>query len=72
MDPEQLAKIDAALSDCLTHCAASDRPYTRLTNCLEALKANPSWTDAELVELQTRVIRVLLYQQRAGSEWRPD
>lgn len=64
MDAEQLAKIDAALSLCLDHCKRAARPYTWLSQYLEPLQSNGGWTEAEIIELQTRVIRVLLHEQR--------
>jgi hypothetical protein len=69
MDGEQQAKIDAALKDCLGRCQDSRHPYTRLSSYLEELKANAAWTPADIIELQTRVIRVLLYRQKnVGGE----
>jgi hypothetical protein len=64
MDAEQRAKIDAVLRECLDDCQGSRHPYTRLSTYFEGLKANPNWTPAEIIELQTRVIRILLHRQK--------
>jgi hypothetical protein len=72
MDSEQYAKIESAVDECLSVCAKADRPYVRLSAFLAKLNAD-GWTAAEIIELQTRVIRVLLYrhQQDEDSRNRP-
>jgi len=68
MDEEQLAKIESAMAECLELCRATDRPFMRLTAFLDKLKADTTWTDAERIELQTRVIRVLVYRMQGGAD----
>lgn len=62
------SKLSAALDECLRRCLASDRPYYELSQALNALKANPDWTPAEVVELQTRVIRALMGHWRGEDK----
>ena len=62
MDNAQLAKIETGVLNCLDECRAADQPYTRMSAYIEGLKANPDWTADEIVELQTQVIRALLFR----------
>ena len=59
MNEERLA---AALGECKRRCQSSDRPFYELSQALEAYKSDPAWTEAEVVDLQTRVIRMLMGQ----------
>jgi len=59
MDSVEYVKIESAVAACLAECRATDRPYLRLTSNIERLKAE-AWTDTEIIELQTRVVRKLL------------
>ena len=52
-------KIAAALEECSRRCVGSDRPFYQLSQALESYRARPEWTEAEVIELQTRVIRLL-------------
>jgi hypothetical protein len=65
-------KLATALDDCLRRCLASERPFYELSQRLNAYKANPDWTPAELVELQTRVIRDLMRRWRGSDESSPN
>jgi len=62
MNAEQNARIESALATCLDECRAKDRPFTRISEYIASLQADPAWTEAEIIELQTRVIRVLLFR----------
>jgi hypothetical protein len=62
MNAEQSAKIESALGSCLEECRATDRPYTRVSEFIAGLQGDPEWTPSEIIELQTRIIRVLLYR----------
>jgi hypothetical protein len=68
MDAEQNAKIEAGVVRCLDDCRA-ERPYSRLAEFIAGLRADPNWTSEEIVELQTQVIRALLF--RAGRQDEP-
>ena len=62
------SKLSAALDDCLRGCLVSDRPFFELSHALEVYKKDPAWTKAEVVELQTRVIRVLMGRWRGKDK----
>jgi hypothetical protein len=61
-------KLSAALDDCLRGCLVSDRPFSQLRHALDAYKSDPAWTQAEVVELQTRVIRALMGHWRGQDK----
>lgn len=67
MTPEQTAKIEAGVAACLERCQDSTRLYSSVTAFIEDLKRSADWTDKELIELQTRVIRILL-QRHHGDD----
>jgi len=71
MNAEQNAKIESALAACLDECRATDRPYTRVSEYIASLQEDPDWTLEEIIELQTRVIRVLLYRGGRPGEADP-
>jgi hypothetical protein len=62
------SKLSAALDECLRRCLAGDRPYYELSQALNGYKSNSDWSPAEVVELQTRVIRVLMGHWRGEDE----
>jgi hypothetical protein len=62
MDSDDHSKISSAVVDCLDECQATDRPYVCVSAFLDQLKAD-GWTDRDIMELQTQVIRELLDQQ---------
>ena len=62
MDEAQRAKIETGVLNCLDECRAADQPYSRLSAFIEGLKASPNWTADEIIELQTQVIRALLFR----------
>ena len=70
MTPEQTAKIEAGVAACLERCQNPARMYSSVAAFMEGLKADPAWTAAELIELQTRVIRILL-QRHHGNDSTP-
>jgi hypothetical protein len=61
MDQEKLA---AGVDRCLAECERSDRPFSCVAHFVEALASDPNWTEQEILELQTRVVRVILRQHR--------
>ena len=61
-------KLSAAPNDCLRRCLASDRPFYELSQALNGYKQDPDWTPAEVVELQTRVIRELMKGWRGTDQ----
>lgn len=60
MTPQQNAKIESGVSACLDRCRGTDRPYKELTAYIASLKVSQQWSDAEIIALQTQVIRLLL------------
>src|SRR5262245_18123310 len=62
MDEAQRAKIETGVVNCLDECRASDQPYSRVSAFIAGLKANPDWTAEEIIDLQTQVIRALLFR----------
>ena len=67
MSDEQNAKIDAGARDCLKECENLDRPFSRLVAFIRILEDDPNWTDREIIELLTRVIRTLMVRRSAGA-----
>ena len=72
MTAEQDIKIGSAAAACLEECGATDRPYSRVSAFIGGLQGDEDWSDAEIIELQTRVIKVLLYRYgNPGKKERP-
>ena len=53
-------KINQAAATCVAHAMGTKAPFSRVSEYIASLKADASWSDAELVEVQTRVIRQLM------------
>lgn len=64
MTPEQLAKIEEAATHCLSRCDNSHLPFTTVAQFIETLQADPTWTDREIIEMQTRVINAMLGKRK--------
>ena len=60
-------KIDAGVAACLEHCKQTDRPFSSVSAYIESLKHEPVWSDAEVIELQTRVIHALLHRAHPAN-----
>lgn len=60
------SKISKAANICLTRTLGTNRPFFQVKSYIEELKSDPNWTDSEIVEVQTRVIRDLM--QRFGTD----
>lgn len=60
MEQQQQTKVESAIQSCLDECRASHTPFTLLAEWLDNLKADPSWSEAELREFQVRVVRILM------------
>ena len=67
MDPKLTPKMEANVLACLKDCDASAAPYDVVNEYLENMKASPHWTEAEIGEFQTRVLRALLGRARKGD-----
>ena len=68
MNAEHTAKIESALQICLKECRKTDRPFTRVSEFIQTLRADAAWNDSEIIDLQTRVIRALLYRHGRPRE----
>jgi hypothetical protein len=72
LSSEQEERIKGGLSQCLAECRSTDGPFSRVSAYIQSLQEDPEWTDPEIIELQTRVIRALLYQRgRPGGDEDP-
>ena len=60
MNDELNAKIEAAVRESREFDSSTDLPFTKLAAFIHRLRADPNWTDSEIIELQTRVIRDLM------------
>ena len=52
-------KINAAIHDCLELCYGSPTPVLCLTEFLKRLSMSREWTAIEVVEVRSRVVRIL-------------
>jgi len=61
-----LERIARTVETCVAYAANSDRPFQQATDLILLLKSTPGWTDAEIFEVQGRVVEALLkrMQQR--------
>jgi hypothetical protein len=56
---DHLLKTMTALRDCLDKCLHDATPLQALSNCLQELRLNPEWTDAEIAEVESTARRAL-------------
>ena len=68
MTLEQNVKIESGVVACLDKCRGTDRPYMALSAFLNGLQADTDWSDSEVIELQTRIIRLLLHTQNPTAQ----
>lgn len=59
MTPQTVARINAAINDCLEQCYAAEMPLATLAQYLERLRTNCRWNDHELEEVEFTVLRML-------------
>jgi hypothetical protein len=59
-----------AVAACLAQAIGTNTPFRRVSDYLTCLKEHPNWTDADIIELQTCVIRALL--RRTGESEPPN
>jgi hypothetical protein len=59
MDPTKIARMATA---CLEEVETAKSPFRQVEQFLRRLHANPEWTDEEVIEVQTLVIRELMRQ----------
>ena len=58
-------KVNAAAELCLSYALGTDRPFVQVSDFLALLHSDAGWTDKEIIEVQTRVIRDLMKRLRA-------
>jgi hypothetical protein len=60
-------RISSAVETCLAHAIGDDRPFIRVSEFIEELKRDKTWTSNEIVEVQTKVIRALILKIRPSE-----
>ena len=60
MTPEKYAEIVAGVAACLELCQNTSRLDSSVAAFIKNLKDELDWADADLIELQTRVIQTLV------------
>jgi hypothetical protein len=53
-------KLTTAADECLRVSMDTERPFAHIAHYVANLRANPNWTDADVIEVQSRLIRTLL------------
>jgi hypothetical protein len=65
------AKITDAVETCLALALGQRDPFRRVAAYLATLQSSKSWTDADLIAVQTRVIRALMKRIQDDEKGRP-
>jgi hypothetical protein len=65
---DQEDRIAAGLRQCLAECQATEQPFSRVSAFIQSLVEDPDWNEREVIELQTGVIRALLYRHGRPGE----
>jgi len=55
-----LERIARTVETCVAYAANSERPFQQATDLIVLLKTTPGWTDAEIFEVQGRIMETLL------------
>ena len=63
-------KIRATVETCLAFAAEAERPFQQAADLLAMLKNTPGWTDAEIFEVQGRIMEGLgkIAKERTQSQ----
>jgi hypothetical protein len=56
-------RIQQAVDTCLAHAEGAERPFSQVRTFIDYLKADPTWTSQEIIEVQTNVVRALMHLQ---------
>ena len=69
-------KMNAAIHDCLERCYSSPTPVLCLVEYLQRLRISGKWTCEELMEVRSRVVRILRVvaagdEEDEWPEWTP-
>ena len=62
-------KIRATVEACLAYAAHAERPFQQAADLIILLKNTPGWTDAEIFEVQGRVLEALLAAAKPTAIW---
>jgi len=65
---EPTDKITDAAETCLAFAAGKSNQFVRVSAYLKSLQDDGDWTDAEIVEVQIRVIRALMLKRIEAEE----
>lgn len=55
-----LERIARTIETCVAYASNSERPFQQATDLIVLLKSTPGWTDAEIFDVQGRVLEALL------------
>lgn len=66
MNPAAVARINAAVNECLDQCYVADLPLACLSRYVDRLRSDRSWRAHEIEEFQIAVRRIL--KQLAGDD----
>ena len=58
-EDRQHDKLDVSVRACLKYALESENPFKAAGEFFAALKADPRWSDAEVTEIQNRVLTKL-------------
>jgi hypothetical protein len=70
-----LDRIARTVETCIAYAAKSERPFQQTTDLILMLKNTPGWTDAEIFEVQGRIMDALFrraIERESGSESKCD
>jgi hypothetical protein len=66
----QAEKIGSAVERCVAECDASNTPFVCVKSWITRLLLDPEWSERDVIEFQTQVIRILMERAR-GREIGP-
>jgi len=64
-------KISDAVETCLAFAVGNSDPFSRVAAYLASLNDDSDWRDAEVMEVQIRVIRALMKRIKDDTESKP-
>lgn len=53
-------KVSKAAEKCLAYAISQTQQFTRVAEVMALMRKEPGWTDSEVIEVQSRVIRALM------------
>lgn len=74
--PQHSARINAAIRTCLQRCYGSKPPIDAIAEFILELRADPAWTERDVLEVETavrRILRLIVEEPSLRKEtWSPD